>query len=95
MAVLYRMPVSTLIRCIPAWDLELMNAFLAVEPSPEERIERAIAEFVALWVSSKKSPGSEPSSPEDFMPHRKAWDPVIDLPADDLQLMQALRRRAN
>lgn len=95
MSVLYRIPVSTLMRCVPAWDLELMNAFLSVEPSPEERIERGIAEFTALWVSSKKPPGSEPSSPEDFMPYRKAWEPVLDLPDEDLRLMQALRRRAN
>lgn len=96
MALVYGMPVSTLIRCVPAWDLELMNAFLAVEPSPVDRLERALANFMAMWSSSKKAPGSEPCDPSDFMPHLKAWEQAADLPDEDLKLMQALRRsRAN
>jgi hypothetical protein len=82
------MPVSVLMRCVPAWDIDLMSAFLAVEPTPEERVERRVAEFMAMWASSK---GRSESTAEDFLPHLKAWQPGADLPPDDLALMRTLR----
>lgn len=87
------MPVSTLIRIVPVWDIQLMAAFLSVEPAPEERIEHSIAQLTAMWVRSKQPEGTEPSPPSDFLMFRKAWDPLAELDPNDVGVMNALRNR--
>lgn len=88
------MPVSTLMRTVPAWDIELMAAFLAVEPAPEERTEHAIAQFIALWAHSKKDKNAEFMQPHNYLQFRKVWDRDAELDSVDLGLMDALHRRA-
>lgn len=81
----------------PAAELQLIRAYLAKRPAPEDRIEALIATGQAMWVNSKQARGAEPTSPADFLPFRDPWAANVQ-PNDsrysdvDRSLMKALLR---
>lgn len=48
-------------------------AFLAVEPSPDERIEIAIAQLTALAANRTRNKGAQAVSTADFLLFRDPW----------------------
>ena len=98
LSVLYRQPLHEVLRW-PAWEVDLLRAFLEREPAPEERIERLIAHLTAITSNVNRDPNkSDATRVEDLLPHRRAWvkepPPGEDLTSDDLGLRSYLQSRA-
>lgn len=77
----------------PQWSVDLMQTFLAREPTGEDRCEAAIAQQTALWVGSKTPKGKPRSRVSDFMMFRDVWERKIDTSQytpDELKTMAAL-----
>jgi hypothetical protein len=57
----------------PAWEVDLLENFLAKEPAAEQRIEVAIAHLTALYVTAHQQKNASPKRITDFMLYLKAW----------------------
>lgn len=62
----------------PAWQLDLLEHYLAREPAPAERLEVAIARLTAIFVNSKQEKGAPLKRAVDYMSYLKAWPEVVD-----------------
>lgn len=74
-------------------DVDVMQHFLAVEPSPADRVEVAIAQLCSLYVSAHQERGAKPPTIDQFLLFRNAFSVKLDKSrySDvDLSLMQAL-----
>lgn len=69
---MFRRPVSEVLAW-PASHIELLLAFLRVEPSPEDRIEQAIARLTAQHYNRTRQEGEEGKGVADFLPFATAW----------------------
>lgn len=77
----------------PQWSVDLMQTFLAREPTGEDRCEVAIAQQTAMWTASKTPKGKPRSRVSDFMLFRDVWERKIDASRyspDELKTMAAL-----
>lgn len=71
----------------------MMQAFLAKEPTAEERTEIAVAQVSAVYVGSKLAKGKPRPKIVDFMLFRDAWEQKIDesrYSPDELRTMAVL-----
>lgn len=74
-------------------DVDVMQHFLAVEPSPVDRVEVAIAQLATLYVSAHQERGAKPPTIDQFLLFRHAFKPVVQeqrYSDVDLSLMKAL-----
>lgn len=57
----------------PASHVQLIAAYLAREPAPDERIEFAVTQLAAIYTNAHL-PKDKPQKPiSDFLLFRKAW----------------------
>ncbi len=77
LAVLFKRPLHE----VAAWsaaEVDLIIAFLAREPSPEVRLEIAVARLTEITVMLMGSGSAKPGI-MDFLPFLDAWKaPVVD-----------------
>lgn len=83
----------------PAWEIDLLRAFLEREPHVEERTERLLAHLTAVTINANRDPNkSDPTQIQDLLPHLRAWakppPPGTELTADDMGLRSYLQSRA-
>lgn len=74
--MLFRRPVRE-IASWPAWEVELLEHYLARQPAPEQRIEIALAQLSAMYANRHRDPQKQPKpvEPMQFMPfHPDPWD---------------------
>lgn len=57
--MLFRRPLHE-VAAWPAWEVEVLEQFLAREPAPDQRIEVAIAQLSAIWVNANRDPRKQP-----------------------------------
>ena len=74
-AVLFQVRPSVVAQW-PAWELDLLDHYLAREPSPVVRVEVALARLMSIYVNAHQEKGHPPKSPQDFMTFAKAWDGI-------------------
>jgi hypothetical protein len=72
LSVQLRVPLADVLSW-PDDHVRLQIAFLAIEPAPEERLELAIAQLIALVSNRSRGRGEEACAATDFMPWRAAW----------------------
>lgn len=60
----------------PAWELRLLEHYLAKQPAPIERVEVALAHLAAIYVNAHLKPGAKPAEIPDFLPYLKAFEVV-------------------
>lgn len=71
---MFRRPVHEIARW-PAWEVGLLEEYLAVVPGPDERVEIAIAQFMALYINSKRtSKDQQTYKIDDFLMFRRGWN---------------------
>jgi hypothetical protein len=75
--VLYRVPLSQVARW-PAWELDLLEHYLAREPAPEERLEVSLANFMLMYATVNGKQGAAQKKVIDFLPYLKAWPQPTD-----------------
>jgi len=75
--VLYRRPLSEIARW-PAWELDLLEHYLAREPAPEERIEVSLANLMLMYATVNGKQGAAQKKVTDFLPYLKAWPQPAD-----------------
>lgn len=73
--MLFRCRPSAIARW-PAWEVRLVEQFLAKEPDPAFRQETLLATLLSLYLQVHSKEGATVKSAEDFMPHLKAWPEV-------------------
>lgn len=58
----------------------MVEAFLAREPAPEQRVEIAVARLCEMFAAAHRDPKSGARmTVRDFLPYLKAWDePAVD-----------------
>ena len=64
----------------------MMEHYLARDPSPEDRVEVAVARMTAHFVNAHQPQGAQPKTTADFLPYQKAWSEVIS----DAEYMQTM-----
>lgn len=57
----------------PAWEVRLLEQYLAKQPAAEDRIEIAIARLTALFINTKLGPGSKQAETTDYLSYRDPW----------------------
>lgn len=62
----------------PAWEIGLLDHFLAREPDPITRVEVAVARLMSIYVNAHQEKGHPPKVPMDFMTFAKAWDGITE-----------------
>jgi hypothetical protein len=75
--VLYQIPLGQ-VAAWPAWQLDLLETYLAREPAPVERLEVAIARLTAQFVHANQAPNQPTPKVIDFLPYRQAWPEPTD-----------------
>lgn len=63
----------------PAWEVGLLEEYLAVQPGPDERIEIALAHFMSIYVNSKLTKDADPVKIEDFLLFRRGWNEDVEM----------------
>lgn len=61
----------------PAWELDLLEHYLAREPAPLEKLEIAIAHLTAHFVNASFKVNTQKKT-ADMLLFRKAWSAVSD-----------------
>lgn len=90
LSVLYRRPLAEILAW-PARHIELILAFLQVEPSPEDRLEQAIARLTWQHFNRTRGKDDEAKPLADFLPFATAWADTSPAPSDlDSQLTARL-----
>lgn len=74
----------------PAWELDLLEHYLAREPAPTERVEVALAHLAAMYHSAHLPKGASRKKISDFMLYAKVWPAAADGRYNDLD-MQVLQ----
>lgn len=72
----------------PAWVIDLLDTFLAREPSEGDRIEIALARQAAMWSSDDNAEAT------DFLPFLNAWseeEQSGEYSKADLKVINALK----
>jgi hypothetical protein len=62
----------------PAWELSVLEHYLAREPAPVERVEVMLAQLTAYFVKVHQSKGGSERKISDFLPYLKAWPEESD-----------------
>ena len=91
LSVLYRVRLSE-VASWPAWEIDLIEHYLAREPAPIERVEVALAHLAAMYHSAHQKQGAPQKKIADFMLYAKAWPAAIDGRYNeiDMQVLQEL-----
>jgi hypothetical protein len=79
LAVLFRRPVRE-IADWPAWEVRLIEKFLAREPSAEDRVEIALAHIAAVYFNSQSRQGAPQIKTSDLLLFMDPWqaDPLAN-----------------
>jgi hypothetical protein len=77
LAVLFRCRVSEIARW-PAWELDLVEHYLAIQPAPEERIEIAVASLHHSFATVRRRKGSPEPKLDQFLPYMNPWQRFLD-----------------
>lgn len=83
------------VACWPAWELDLLEHYMAVEPHPLTRLEVGLAGLRASYAQVHGRKGTPPPSVLDLMPYHDAWESRLRTSAyseTDMQIMKALGR---
>lgn len=59
---------------MPDWEIRLWGEYFAREPSPEEKLEYAIANLTAIFVQCNSKKGAKKSKLSDYLLFRKVWE---------------------
>ena len=62
----------------PAWELDLLDHFLAREPDPMVRVEVALARLMSIYANVHREKGSPQRELAEFMTFAKAWDGITE-----------------
>lgn len=71
MSLLYQVRPSVLARW-PEWELDLIEQFLAKEPGPADRVERAVAKLTQLYAAAHSKENTQHKL-KDFLPYLDVW----------------------
>lgn len=92
--MLFRRPLHEVAQW-PAWEVGLLEAFLAESPGPDERIEVAIAHLTAIYVNCHLAKDATPKTIRDFLIFEKRENEPKEVEGRysevDLQVLSALK----
>lgn len=77
----------------PAWEVRLLEHYLARQPSPSERIERAIAHLSAIYFNGHRAEGSPARTVADFLPYLDPWPDLTRYTEVDREILSVLGGR--
>lgn len=78
----------------PAWEVQILESFLAREPAPLERIEQAVARLTMNYVARHRGADQPAPALADFLPYRDAWAAAFDQSEFDAMILDELEREA-
>lgn len=77
----------------PAWEVRLLEQYLAKQPAPEDRIEIAIARLTAVFINTHLKPGAKAVETADLLAFRDPWagPPESEFKASNSGWLQAFK----
>lgn len=84
--MLFRRPLRE-VAAWPAWEVQVLQHYLAKQPAPEERLEVVLANLSAMFFNAHRGPGKQPLSADQFLFYRDPWPVYSDV---DKQALAAL-----
>jgi len=65
----------------PAWELDLMEHYLAMQPSASDRVEVALATLCAMFANANRGRNGAEAKVTDFLPYLYPWGKpaVVDM----------------
>jgi hypothetical protein len=94
LAVLFRRRPSE-VAAWPAWEVRLLEQYLAKQPATADRIEIALARLTATYVNAHLREGAKPVETTDYLAYLDPWPEPVDVgtgrySALDLEIMRGL-----
>ena len=80
------------VACWPAWELDLLEHYMAVEPHPLTRLEVGLAGLRASYAQVHGRKGTPPPSVLDLLPYHEAWETRLRTQGyseTDMEIMRA------
>lgn len=72
--MLFRIRPTELLRW-PAWELDLVEHYLAKQPAAEDRVEIAVARMTAIYANAHRGRADAEFGVRDFLPYlNPEWD---------------------
>jgi hypothetical protein len=76
LAVLFRRRPSE-VAAWPAWEVRLLEQYLAKQPAAEDRIEIAVARLTATYVNAHLREGTKAVETTDYLAYHDPWSKEV------------------
>lgn len=57
----------------PAWEVRLLEHYLAKQPAAGDRIEIALAQICSMYLAAHQKQGAQQPKVSDFLPYLDPW----------------------